>query len=188
MSCFSAASRMVRLSRNTWSAQHQRIAVAQVDLHLRRALLVDQGVDLQLLRLGEGVDVLEQGVELVDRRDRIGAAAGFGPARAADRRFERIVRIGVALDQVEFELRRHDRLPALLAIEIDHPLQHLARGDLDGAAVVIDGVVDHLGGRVAAPTAPRTGSRSPAAVRCRRRTDRSGSPRSPRGIRRRWSA
>ncbi len=38
----------------------QRIAVAQVDLHLRRAFLVDQRVDLEALRLGEVVDVVEQ--------------------------------------------------------------------------------------------------------------------------------
>ena len=56
----------------------QRIAVAEVDLHLRRAVLVDQRVDLQALRLGEVVDVVEQLVELVDRGDRIGLAARSG--------------------------------------------------------------------------------------------------------------
>ena len=44
-----------------------RIAVAQIDLHLRRAVLVVQRVDLQPLRLGEAVDVVEELLELVDR-------------------------------------------------------------------------------------------------------------------------
>ena len=55
--------------------QVQRIAVQEVDLHLRRAVLVDQRVDLDVLRLAERVDVVEQRIELVDRRDAVALAA-----------------------------------------------------------------------------------------------------------------
>ena len=128
MSWRSAASRIVRLNRKTWSASVERIAVAEVDLHLRRALLVDQRVDLEALRLGEVVDVVEQLVELVDRGDRIGLARRLRPARAAGRRLERIVGIGVRLDQVELDLRRHHRPPAAVRVELDD------RGGAPGAA------------------------------------------------------
>ncbi len=60
-----------------------RIAVQQVDLHLRRAVLVDQRVDLDVLRLAEGVHVIEQRIELVDRGDAVGLAARLGAARSA---------------------------------------------------------------------------------------------------------
>ncbi len=39
--------------------QLDRIAVPQIDLHLRRAVLMRQRIDLQPLRLGEFVDVVE---------------------------------------------------------------------------------------------------------------------------------
>ena len=131
--------------------QGDGVAVPQVDLHLGRALFVDQRVHLQVLGLGEGVDVLEDGVELVDGADRIGPPAGLGAAGAADRRFERIVGVGVALDEIELQLRGDDRGPAFLAELGDDALQHLARGDLHRPAVVIVGVVDHLRGRLGRP-------------------------------------
>ena len=188
MSCASAASRMVRLSRKTWSASASGSPWRRLISICAAPFLVDQGVDLQLLGLGEGVDVLEDGVELVDRRDRIGAAPRLGAARAADRRLQRIVRIGVALDEVELDLRRHHRGPALLVIEGDDALEHLARGDLDRRGRRDRGRRGSPGRSGRAPRAPRTGSRSRAAARCRRPRGRSGSPPSPPDIRRRWSA
>ena len=131
--------------------QGERVAMAQVDLHLGGALLMDQGVHLELLGLGEGVDVLEQGVELIDRRDRIGPPARLGSAGTPDRRLQRIVRVGVALDQIELDLGRDDRNPSLFMVERDHPLEDLAGSDLHRPAVVIDRVVDDLGGGVARP-------------------------------------
>ena len=76
-----------RLARRALEHEHlvgerHRVAVDQVDLHLRRAVLVDQRVDLDLLRLAEGVDVVEQRIELVDRGDAVGLAADLraGPS------------------------------------------------------------------------------------------------------------
>ena len=137
--------------------QHQRVAVAQVDLHLRRAFLVDQRVDLQLLLLGEIVDIVEQVVELVDRGDRIGLPRRLRPSRAPGRRLQRIVRVLVRLDQIELDLRCHHRHPAAIAVEFDYPPQHLARRDLHRPSVGVIGVVDDLRRRIALPRHHRQG-------------------------------
>ena len=128
-----------------------RIAVTQVDLHLRRAVLVIQRVDLQTLRLGEAVDVVEQLLELVDGGDRIRLTRALGTAGTADRRFQRVVGIDVRLDEIELHLRRDDRLPAAIGIELHDALQDVARRDLERRAVLVEGVVDHLRGRIARP-------------------------------------
>jgi hypothetical protein len=54
--------------------------VAQIDLHLRRAVLVVQRVDLQPLRFGKAVDVVEQLLELVHGVIGIGLAGALGAA------------------------------------------------------------------------------------------------------------
>jgi hypothetical protein len=74
--------------------------MAQIDLELARAFLVDQRVDLQPLRLGEVVDVVDQLVELVDAGDGIALPAADGAARAADRRGQRIVGVRVFVDEL----------------------------------------------------------------------------------------
>jgi hypothetical protein len=131
--------------------QRQCVAMVEIDLDLRRAGLVGQRVDVDFLRRAIIVDVLEDRIELVDRVDAIGLAAALGPAGASDRRHQRIIGIGVDLDQEELQLGRHDRLPALGGIQLQHPLQHEARRDIDGGAVGIDAVADHLGGRLLVP-------------------------------------
>ena len=148
--------RMRRLARRALEeeglvGQLQRIAVHQVDLHLRGAVLVDQRVDLDLLGLAELVDVVEQRVELVDRRDAVGLPADLRPARAADRRLQRIVRVDVGLDQEELELRRHDRLPAARFVQLEHSLSTQRGADIDRPAVGVDSSRDHLRGRLGGP-------------------------------------
>ena len=131
--------------------QIQRIAVDQVDLHLRRPILVDERIDLDVLVLAELVDVIEQRIELVDRRDAVRLPARLGATRAPDRRPQRIVRVLVLLDEIELELRSHDRLPAALRIQLEHVAQHVARSHGDPAAVRIEAVVDDLGRRLGSP-------------------------------------
>jgi hypothetical protein len=131
--------------------KRHRVAVAQVDFQLRRAFLVDQRVDLQPLRLAEMVDVVDQLVILVDAGDRIGVTARNLPARAAHGRLQLVVRIGVARDEIELDLRRDDRLPALVGIGLDNAAQHRARRVGDVLAVGADEVADHLRRRVAFP-------------------------------------
>ena len=112
---------------------------------------MNQGVDVDLLRLAEVVDFLEQRVELVHRVDAVGLAAGLAPAGAADRRLQGIVRVGVDVDQEELQFRRHHGLPVVLGVERDHPLQHVAGGEGHRAAVEIVGIADHLGGGLRVP-------------------------------------
>ena len=105
-----------------------RVAVQQVDLDLPGAALLDDRVDLEALRLGEVVDVVDHLAVLVDRAHRVGLPADTicRPVRP-DRRLDRLVRVQVRLDQVELHLRRHHRPPALGLVERHHPLQHVAR-------------------------------------------------------------
>ncbi len=93
------------------------VTVQEVDLHLGGAGLVDQGIHLQLLGLAVVVHVLEDGIEFVDRIDAERLASRLGAAVAAHRRHQRIVGVFVALDQIEFELGGHHRLPALLLVK-----------------------------------------------------------------------
>ena len=50
--------------------QGQGVAVTEIDLHLRRAVLMDQRVEVQLLQFAPVVDVFEQRVEFVGRFNR----------------------------------------------------------------------------------------------------------------------
>ena len=129
----------------------QRIAVVEIDLELGRAALVAQCVDVELLRLAEVVDVLDDGIEIIGGVDAIGLPARFLAARAADRRFQRIVGIDIALDQIEFELGCYDRPPALFLVEVEHAPQHMTRRDVDRIVIEVEGVADHLGGRLLVP-------------------------------------
>ncbi|MNP26878.1 hypothetical protein D3C76_1197570 [compost metagenome] len=127
--------------------QVEGVAVTEVDLHLRGAFLVDQRVQVQALGLAPVVHVLEQRVEFVRRVDGEGLAAGFLAPGAADRSLQRVVGVVAALGQVELHLRRHDRLPALVGVQLEHALEDVARRQLDGVAELVEGVVDdHRGG------------------------------------------
>src|SRR6185312_14124671 len=125
--------------------------VDQVDLHLRGSILVDQGVDLDLLVLAELVDVVEERIELVDRSDAVRLSPGLRPARPPHRRLQRIVGVLVLLDQIELELRRHDRLPAALGIQLDDVAQHVPRRHRHAPAIRVETVVDHLCGGLRRP-------------------------------------
>ena len=90
----------------------ERIAVHEVDFHLRRADFVNQRVDFQLLNVAVLVDVFEQRIEFVDRFDRVRLTARLRTPGPADRRLQRQIRVLVHVDQVELEFRRDNRLPA----------------------------------------------------------------------------
>ena len=104
----------------------ERLAVAEVDLHLPGPALVVERVDIELLGLAIVVEVLEEGVELVDRVDAELLAPGLAPARGADGRLERLVRVGVLLDQVELDLRCDDRMPAALDVTFQQAREYAA--------------------------------------------------------------
>ncbi len=127
------------------------IPVQEVDLHLGGAGFVDQGIHLQLLGLAVVVHVLEDGVEFVDRIDAERLAGGLRATVASHRRHQGIVGVFVAGHQVEFQLGRHHRLPALLLVEWQNPAQYRTGGDVDQLAIDVEAVVDHLGGRLQCP-------------------------------------
>ena len=131
----------------------------QIDLHLRSAVFVDQRVDRDVLRLAERIDVVEQGIEFVDGRDRIRLATDFRAARATDGRLQRIVGIDIRLDQEELELGCDHRLPAVLRIQLEHMLEQIARRHGHGPAIRIEAVVNDLGGRLGGPGHDANGAR-----------------------------
>ena len=131
--------------------EFERIAVIEVDLALGDAFLVDQAVDRDLLLLAEIVDVLEQRIELVDRVDAVGLTPGLRAAGLSGGRLQRIVGIEVLLGEIEFQLRRDDRLPVAGGVFGENVLQHLARRDGDRASLAVIAVADHLRGRLLIP-------------------------------------
>ncbi|KAG1253164.1 hypothetical protein G6F65_017589 [Rhizopus arrhizus] len=131
--------------------QVHRVGVGEIDLQLRRAGLVDQRVDVQLHRVAVVVHQVEDRVELVDRIDRIGLARRFRTARAARRGQQREIRVGVLLHQEELQFRCHDGAQAQFGIGVQHPAQHVARGQLVRFAGLGVAVVDDLRRRVGGP-------------------------------------
>jgi len=131
--------------------QVQRITVTEVDFHLRRAFLVDQGVQIQALQFAPVVHVFEQRVEFVRRVDGEALTAGFRTTGAAYRRHQREIRVTVAFGQVELHLWRDDGFPAFVGIHLQHFLEDVARRQLDGVALLVEGVVDHHGSGLDGP-------------------------------------
>ncbi|MNQ77865.1 hypothetical protein D3C85_927580 [compost metagenome] len=97
------------------------------------------------------VDVFEQRVEFVGRVDGERLTTAFGAARTAHRRLERQVRVFAALGQVELHFRRDNRPPAFVGVQLQDFLQHVARRQFDRVAELVEGVVDHDGGRLDGP-------------------------------------
>ncbi|MCY1171641.1 hypothetical protein D9M73_117590 [compost metagenome] len=131
--------------------QVQRVAVTEVDFHLRGAFLVNQRVQVQALGLAPGVHVLEQRVELVGGIDGERLPASLLASGAAHRRLQRVVRVVATLGQVELHFRRHDRLPALVGIEFQYFLEHVTRRQLDRVALFVVRVVNDLRRRLDGP-------------------------------------
>ena len=129
----------------------ERLAVAEVDLHLARPALVVERVDVERLGLAVVVEVLEEGVELVDRVDAELLAPGLAPAGGADGRLERLVRIGVLLHQVELDLRRDDGVPAALGEALQQAREHAAGVEGRVPAAPQHAIGDHLRGGLVVP-------------------------------------
>ena len=107
---------------------------------------MDHGVDAKAGHIRMLIDGVDQVFVFVDRLQAIGLGRGLGPAGAARGRGERKIRIGIDRRQIEFQLRRHHRPPALGAIEGQHVLEHLARRGSPRAAVRMVGVGENIGG------------------------------------------
>lgn len=75
--------------------QFHRVTMAQVYFKLASTFFMDQRVDLQPLTFREMIDIVDQFIELVDTGNGIALSATNGPARTANRRRQRIVRIRV---------------------------------------------------------------------------------------------
>jgi len=132
------------LENNDLVSQGQRRAVTEVDLHLRRAFFVDQGVQIQPLGFAPVVHVFKQRVEFVGGFNRIRLAPGFLAAGAPHRWFQRIVRVGAALSQVELHFGGDNRFPAARRVQAQDLFQQVARRQFNRIALFVIGVVNDL--------------------------------------------
>ena len=137
--------------------QRERVAMQQIDFHLRRALFMDQRINLKPLAFREVINIVKQIIEFVHGRHGIGLPPRLRPARPAHRRLERIIRILIALNEVELHFGRHNGTPAALLVKLDNPSQHLPRRDFDRATILMEGIMDHLRRRVRCPRHDRQG-------------------------------
>ncbi|MPL71109.1 hypothetical protein SDC9_16879 [bioreactor metagenome] len=131
--------------------QMHRIAMGKVDLDLTGAAFLQDAVDLEALRLGEVIDIVDHLAVFVDRRHRIGLLARGAAARAAHRRDDRLVRVEVARDEEEFHLGRDHRGPALVLVKLEDALEHVARRGRHRVALLVLDVVDDLQGHIGSP-------------------------------------
>ena len=131
--------------------QRQRVAVVQVDFHLRGTHFMNQRVQRQPLCLAPVVHHVEDVVVFVDGVDAEALHAGLGTPRAANWWLQRHVFVRLHLYQVKLHLGRHDRAPAFLLVQFQDALEHVARRERGGRAVEIDAVVDDLRGGLLGP-------------------------------------
>ena len=124
--------------------QPHRVAMGKVDLDLPGPAFLQDAVDLEALRLGEIVDVVDHLAVFIDRAHRIGLLASRAPPRSPHRRDHRHVGVKVAGSQKKLHLRRDDRLPAFRPVKLDHPAQHVARRGRHRIALLILRVMDDL--------------------------------------------
>ena len=134
------------LEQKSLVGQIERIAVQQIDFHLCRTVFMDQRIDLDILRLAEGVEIIEHRIKLIDGGNAVGLPARFRATRTAHRRLELVVGVDIGLDQVELEFRCHHRLPATLRVEFQDVLQQLARRHRHLAPIRVETIVNHLRG------------------------------------------
>src|SRR3546814_17841746 len=64
-------------------------------------------------------------------------ARALAAPRLAGGRGQREIGVGVRRDEIEFDLGRDDRFPALVRIEAEHFLEDRARRDVDFGAVAV---------------------------------------------------
>ena len=131
----------------------------KIDLHLPSAQLMNQRVDVEPHLAAIVVHIFKQRVELVHCVDRISLPRGLRATAATNRRFQRQVRIGVARDQIELQLRRDDGKQTFGAIKLNHALEHGARRVRNQSAVAIKTVMHDLRGGIGSPGHQTHGAR-----------------------------
>ncbi len=117
----------------------------EIDLELRRAHLVHEVIHVDLLDLAEIVDLLDERLELVHGIHAERLTDDFLATGPPDRGLERVVGIGVGLDEIELDLGCNDGHHAVSRVHVEDPPQHLARSDSHRAAILFVAIVDDAG-------------------------------------------
>ena len=131
--------------------QAQGVIVEEVNLHLARANLMNQGVYVQVHEVAVLINLFKQRVEFVDGVDAIGLARRFGAAAAANGWAQRHIAVGIACCEVKLQLGRNHRLPALGGIQVTDTAQHAAWCIRHQLAFGVKTIVNHLRGGVGGP-------------------------------------
>ena len=131
--------------------QRQRVAVIQIDFHLRRAHFVNQRVHADVLCFAPVVHHIEDVFVVVHGVDAETLPPGFGAAGAPHRRLQRQVFIRLHLHQIKFHFRRNHRPHTQFFVFGQHAFEHIARRQLHRRAVKTQAVVDDLRRRLRRP-------------------------------------
>ena len=103
----------------------QLLAVLQGDLHLARGVLGNRRARRDALGLAGGVEVLEEGFELLQLPQAVDLGAARAAAVGIPRRLWPAIAIAALVEQVELQLAGHHRVKALGLEALDHPHQHM---------------------------------------------------------------
>ena len=124
---------------------HGVSTMPQAQLKLTRCVFRDGGFEWQADLFAHGVDIAEEGFEIVDLAQAIdldipGPVAGHGGGRWAPR----AVGVCFAVDQIEFHLAGDDRRQVEFLETVDDALKHMARIDIARTAVEFIGAQHQL--------------------------------------------
>ncbi|CAI8245021.1 MAG: Uncharacterised protein [SAR116 cluster bacterium] len=89
--------------------QFQRLAMIEINLHLRRARLMAERVDVDLLHFTMIVNILKQRIEFIHRIDAISLSGLFSASGPSAWCGQRAVGICALLHEEEFQFRCHNR-------------------------------------------------------------------------------
>ena len=131
--------------------QFNGVAVLEVDLQLGGPAFMGQVVHVDTLDFAVVVDVLDERLKLVHGIHAVGLAHGFLAARAANGRLQRVIRIRIALDEIELNFRRNDGHQTAGQVHTHDPAQHLPGSDIHRLIALGIAVVDHAAGGLLPP-------------------------------------
>ena len=120
-----------------------RISVQEIQFKLCRAHFLRQRIDLNVLRLTIGIDVVNERIEVIHRIDAVRLFRCFCPTQPSFRRLNFFIGIGMWIDQVELDLGSNDRSPAFCFEEVENFAQHITWRGIDGRAITMGTVQEY---------------------------------------------
>ena len=123
----------------------------QIDFNLPGATFLNDGVYLEALSLGKIIDIVDDGAIFFYSAHAIRLSGNPLSAGTSNWRFNGQVRVDVGGRKVKFYFWCDYRLPAMLGIGVDNPLEHVSGRHGVGFAVLIKDIVNDLQGDIGRP-------------------------------------